>query len=189
MRYIPTLLAALLLSAAAYAADLTDQNIQQWVGAYKAVMEWSKTQDQKALEFMDKDRTPDMANLFSGALKEMQGEKIYGEFSKVLGSSGYKDPMVWAGQGDRIMAATMAVEMEKNNTSSEQARTQMQQAMQAIQNNPSMTPQQKAQMQQMMGMSNQVMDVADKAPKADKDVVKRNEALIKSVFVDARPKN
>lgn len=188
-RLLTTLFAAMLLSTSALAAELTDKTIQQWAGAYKAVQIFCQKQDSKDLEFMKEPVTPDMANLFTTAITRMKGQPIYSDFAGVLGQNGYADPLVWAGQGDRIMAATMAVELDKRGGNNAQQRAQMQQAMQGLQNNPNLTPQQKAQMQQMMGVGTQMMTVAEKAPAADKAAVQRNEALLRSLFVDVRPKN
>ncbi|HVK98298.1 MAG TPA: hypothetical protein VM553_00725 [Dongiaceae bacterium] len=189
MRLLAAFCLSLLLSNVSLATELTDQTIQQWVGAYKAVLVFCKGQDKKDLEFMNQQYTPDMGNLFTDALTRMKGQPIYSDFSGVLGANGYKDPMEWAGQGDRIMAATMASELEKSGKASGAQKVQMQQAMQTLQNNPNLTPQQKAQMQQIMGMGNQMIDVAEKVPPADKAAVQRNEALIRSIMVDARPKS
>lgn len=190
-RLLTTLFAAMLLSASALAVELTDQTIQQWVGAYKDVLAFCKEKDRKDLEFMEQPVTPDMANLFTDAITRMQGQPIYSDFAGVLSKHNYKNPLDWAGQGDRIMAATMAVQLDKsgNGNITPDQRARMQLALQSMQNNPNLTPQQKAQMQQLMGMGNQMIDVAQKVPPADKAAVQRNEALIRSIMVDARPKN
>lgn len=185
MRHFISALFALALSLPAFAAELTDKSVQQWIQSYSNVMEWAKTQDQKELDFLEEqqsERTPDLSNLFTSALKDMKGHKLYDGLSAVIKKSGYSDPAEWAQLGDRIMAATMAVEMEKHEATSAQTRAQMKQAMDALMANPNMTAEQKAQMQQMMGMGNQMLDVADKVPAADKAVVKRNESLIKTVM-------
>ena len=191
-RLLTTLFAALLLcaSASTLAAELTDQTIQQWVGAYKDVLAFCKEKDRKDLAFMEQPVTPDMANLFTSAITRMQGQPIYSDFAGVLSKHNYKNPLDWAGQGDRIMAATLAVQLDKtgNGNISADQRARMQQAMQGMQNNPNLTPQQKAQMQQLMGVGNQMIDVAQKVPPADKAAIQRNEALIRSIMVDARPK-
>jgi len=185
MRYFIALLATLLLSSSTFAAGLTDKDVKNWLTSYQSVMAWSKTQDQKDLQFMDKNKNPDMAHMFANSITEMKSHKIYGSFAGVLKKSGYSDPMAWGQMGDRIMSATMAVELEKRNTTSAAAKVQMQQALQQIQNNPNMSPEQKAQLQQMMGMSNQLLDVADKVPAEDKDAVRRNADLIKSMMKEA----
>ena len=185
MRLLAALLVSFTLSLPCFALELTDQNVQKWLTSYSAIMEWSKTQDQKELEFLEKEQkgqTPQFDALFSNAVKSMKGHKIYNDFSGVLKKNGFSDTGEWAQMGDRIMAATMAVEMEKHQNTTGQNRAQMQQAMGAVMNNPNLTPEQKAQMQQMMGMGNQMMDVADKVPAQDKEVVRRNSGLIKQVM-------
>ena len=185
MRLLVTLFVSLALSLPAFALELTDQNVQKWMQSYSAIMDWSKTQDKKELEFLEKEQaanTPEFDALFTNAMKGMKNHKIYGEFTGVLKKNGYSNPDEWAQLGDRIMAATLAVEMEKHEANSGQTRAQMKQAMDAIMNNPNMTPEQKAQMQQMMGMGNQMMDVASNVPAKDKEVIKRNASIIKQVM-------
>jgi len=185
MRHFVSALFALAISLPAFAADLTDKSVQQWVQSYAKVIEWSKTQDQKELDFLEEqqsNRNPEFGNLFSNALKDMKEHKLYGGLRNVLKQSGYSDPAEWAEQGDRIMAAVLAVEMDNQKTNSPQTRAQMKQAMDALMANPNMTAEQKAQMQQMMGMGSQMMDVADNVPAADKAVVKRNLEMIKTVM-------
>ena len=184
MRYVFPFLAAMLLSASAFAADLTDKDVQHWISAYKSVVQWSKTQDKKDLEFMEKQRKPNVGNLFSGSIDAMKDHKIYSDFSAVLKKSGYDNPQEWAQQGDRIVSATMALELEKRHTTSAEARAQVQQALQMLRNNPNMPPEQKAQMMQMMSMSNQMLNVAENVPQADKDAVKRNADAIKAIMQD-----
>lgn len=185
MRHFVSALFILVLCLPAFAADLTDKSVQQWVHAYAKVIEWSKAQDQKELDFLEEQqskRNPEFGNLFTNALKDMKEHKLYGGLRNVLKQSGYSDPAEWAALGDRIMAAVLAVEMDNQKTNSAQARAQMKQAMDALMDNPHMTAEQKAQMQQLMGMGNQMMDVADQVPAADKAVVKRNLAMIKTVI-------
>lgn len=185
MRLIATLLLSLTLSLPALALELTDQNVQKWINSYSAVVEWSQTQDKKDLEFLEQkqsEQTPKFDALFSNAIKDMKGHKIYNDFSGVLKKNGFSDTGEWAQLGDRIMAATMAVEIEKHEASSGQHRAQMKQAMDGLMNNPNLSAEQKAQMQQMMGMSTQVLDVADKVPAKDKEVIRRNADQIKQVM-------
>ncbi len=185
MRLLVTTFLALVLSVPAFALELTDQNVQQWMKSYSAVMTWAKTQDKKELAFLENDqamRDPKFDALFSNAMQGMKNSKIYGDFSKVLKQNGYSNTDEWAKLGDRIMAATLAVELEKQQARTGQSRDQMKQAMEALMNNPNMTAEQKAQMQQMMGMGNQMMDVADNVPAQDKAVIQRNGSLIKQVM-------
>ena len=188
MRYLVALFAALMLQASCFAANLTDKDVQKWVSSYKAVIQWSKAQDKKDLEFMKHQQRPDMSHLFSSSLQEMKGHKVYDGFTKVLEQNGYKDPMVWGRLGDRIMTATMAEELEKRKTTSAETKAKMEKAMQAIDANPNLPAEQKAKLKQMMSMSSELLDVADKVPQADKDVIKRNEASIKSVMDFYKPK-
>ena len=188
MRYFVAFVAALMLQASCFAADLTDKDVQQWVASYKAVIQWAKTQDKQDLAFMKQQQRPDMSHLFSSSLQEMKGHKVYNGFTKVLGENGYKDPTVWGHLGDRIMTAAMAEELAKRKTTSAETKAKMQRAMQAIDANPNLPAEQKAKLKQMMAMSTELLDVADKVPQADKDVIKRNEATIKSVMEFHQPK-
>lgn len=185
MRLLATLLLSLAFSIPAFALELTDQNVKKWIDSYTAVMDWSKTQDKKELEFLEKEQqqnTPQFDSLFTNAVKSMKGHKIYNDFAGVLKKNGYSDTGEWAQLGDRIMAATMAVELEKHEAASGPAAAQMKQAMDAMMNNPNISAEQKAQMQKMMGMSTQAMDVAEKVPAKDKEVMRRNAGLIKQVM-------
>lgn len=186
MRLLATLLLSLAFSFPALALELTDQNVKKWIDSYSAIMDWSKTQDKKELEFLEKEQqqnTPQFDALFTNAVKSMKGHKIYNDFAGVLKKNGYSDTGEWAQLGDRIMAATMAVELEKAESAGGAPNAaQMKQAMDAMMNNPNMSAEQKAQMQKMLGMSTQAMDVAEKVPAKDKEVMRRNAGLIKQVM-------
>lgn len=189
-RLFSTFCFSLLLSTASLAAELTDQTIKQWVGAYQAVQIFCQERDRKDLDFMkEQPAARDMSNLFTQAIQQMKGHPIYSDFAGVLGANGYSDPMEWASQGDRIMAASLATQLDKTGKASADQRAQMQQAMQTVQNNPNLTAQQKAQLQQMMGLGSQMVDAAEKVPPADKAAVQRNEPLLRTIMTDIRPKN
>lgn len=185
MRLLASLLLSLALALPAFAQELTDKNVQKWMQSYAAIAEWSQTQDQKDLAFLDQERDPGTLkfdSLFSDAIGQMKGHKIYNGFSSVLKKNGFSDTQEWAKLGDRIMVATMAVELEKQEAVNSQQRAQMKQAMDAMMNNPNMTAEQKAQMQQMMGITSQVLDAADKVPAKDKEVMRRNADQMRQVM-------
>lgn len=185
MRLLTTLFLSLALSLPAVAVEVTDKSVQQWLQSYSAVTAWAKTKDEKELKFLEEkqnQREPDFTHLFTTAMKDMKGHKYYSELSGVLKKNGYSDPNEWAQLGDRIIAATMAVEMEKHEATSGQTRAQMKQAMDAMMNNPNLSAEQKAQMQQMMGLGNQMVDMVDNVPAQDKEVIKRNADQIKQVM-------
>ncbi len=178
-----------LLASTASAADLTDQSIRQWAGAFKALQVFCNERDSRDLDFLKQNPTPDMGNLFTDAITRMKSQPIYSDFAGVLKGQGYQDPLVWADQGDRIMAAMMAVQVERSGKNPAAQKAQMQMALQGLQNNPNLTAAQKAQLQQLSGMGNQMLTVAEQAPAADKSAYVRNEALIRALFSDTRAKN
>lgn len=185
MRLFATLLLSLVLALPAFALELTDKNVQQWMQSYTAIVEWSQTQDKKDLAFLEQEHSqniPKMESLFSDAILQMKGHKIYKDFAAVLKKSGFSDAQEWAQLGDRIMVASMAVELEKQSAVNSQQRAQMKQAMDALMNNPNLSAEQKAQMQQMMGMTTQVLEATDKAPAKDKEVMRRHIDEMKALM-------
>ena len=185
MRFIATLLVGLALSLPALAVELTDKNVQQWFKSYEAVLDWAKKQDEKDMKFLESQRNPNgpqLDALFTSSMGALKSHKFYGDFRGLLKSNGFSNPDEWAQLGDKVMAATIAVEMEKNLGTIEQSQAQMAQVMAQMKNNPNLSAEQKAQMEQMMGIGQQMMTTGSNVPAADKEVIKRNKDLIQRVL-------
>lgn len=189
MRLLATLtfgLLASLFTLPALALELTDQNVQKWLASYSAVSEWSKSHKDDDLGFLKSGADEAMADpgsMLTRSVKAMEGHKLHGELVGVLKKSGFSDPQEWAQLGDRIISATMAVEMDKLQASGGPAPDQMQQQMMnAMMNNPQIPAAQKAQMQKALQMTQHMAAKAKTVPEQDKAVIKRNNALIKQVI-------
>lgn len=174
-----TLLIALLClnSTLIAAQDLTDADIQQWTKAYTAVVNWAENSNIED-DFGNTQNPSDYSQVFSQMMDQTRASKHYQQIVDILKKNGYSDPQLWSTTGDRIMTAFMANEMDATQVSVDQ---QMQQ-MKAMMDSGMIPPEQKAMMEDMINASTKALQAAAKAPAADKAAVKRNRALLDSVF-------
>lgn len=159
------------------AATLTDADIQQWTKAYKAVVNWAESTNIED-ELENSTSATEYNQVFSQMLEQAQTTQHHQSILNILKSNGYADPTNWAAMGDRIMVAFMANEMDGNQAAVEQ---QLQQ-MKAMLASGMIPPDQKEMMEKMLNESSKALAAAAQAPAEDKAAVKRNKALLNTVF-------
>lgn len=163
-------------SSLGVAADLSDAEINKWVGAANALKTWSK-QHQNNNVVPDASRSAamkDPGHAFTLSMQEAKKSSYYGDIQSVLKQSGYSDVDTWAQLGDRIMTAHVANKMAEHK---EVTPEKMDAAMQQL-NNAKIPPQLRAQMAQAMQGSHAMMQSAQQAPAEDKQAVARNSKVL-----------
>ncbi|MEE2729888.1 MAG: hypothetical protein VYA55_03650 [Pseudomonadota bacterium] len=177
MRQALSAIVFLFISSLAQAQDLTDAEVQKWVKAYQAIINWAESANIE--EELDAKTEPnEYSRIFSQMMEHSKKSKHYDALVDVLDDNGYSDPKKWSDTGDRIMLAYVANEMDGQEAEMKQ---QLQQ-MQTMMNSGMVPPEQKAMMEQMLAESSKAMKAASEAPEADKKAVKRNQALLNSIM-------
>ncbi|RLT92107.1 hypothetical protein [Ketobacter sp.] len=177
MRQTLSAIVFLFIASLAQAQDLTDAEIQKWVKAYQAIINWAESANIEE-ELDNKAEPNEYSRIFSQMMEHSKKSKYYDTLVDVLDDNGYSDPTKWSDTGDRIMLAYVANEMDGQEAEMKQ---QLQQ-MQAMMNSGMVPPEQKAMMEQMLAESGKAMQAASAAPEADKKAVKRNQALLNSIM-------
>jgi hypothetical protein len=178
---IVTLLTAALLMVATsvWADDLSNQEIEQFI----ASMEKLQTMDDEftALEEKDNDESqmPDTNHLVSEGLAQLRGDKLYDKVDSIARDHGFDNAEAWSQTGDRILNAYIALQMSSQPGS---AQREMDKAMQAINENPQLTPAQKEQMRAMMTQSMATMKSFSEAPPEDMAAVKPYQKQLNQVM-------
>ena len=165
-----------LLSFSAHAQTLTDNTIRSFITTLEKAQamepEFEELNNQKTNE------TPDFSRIFSSSIEQMKGEDIYVRLESMVQNHGFKNLNEWATTGDRIYSAWIAIEMEGQSPA---LRTEMQNALAEIENNPNMSAQQKAQMRAMMEAGLGFAQQASAAPSADIDAVKPHLGALRDI--------
>ncbi|MBA56499.1 MAG: hypothetical protein CMK89_18770 [Pseudomonadales bacterium] len=177
MRQTLSALIFLFTATLLHAQDLTDTEIQKWVKAYQAIIKWAETTNIDE-ELDTKAEPKEYSHIFSQMMEHSSTSKHYNALVDVLDDNGYSDPNKWSETGDRIMMAYVANQIEGQEAEMKQ---QLQQ-MKAMMDSGMIPPDQKAMMEQMLQESSKAMKAAAEAPAADKQAVKRNQALLNSVM-------
>lgn len=166
---------ALVLAMPAAAGDLTDARIKGFVESLSAL-------DQMAERYDDLDELEDIGeetqdatqdgefNPMSMAVREMRGHEIHDEFTAIVRDHGFSSAEDWADAGDRIVRAMMAIEMDRQGHGD--MRTEMEQAMREMEQNPNITDEQREQMRRQMEQAVSGMEAMADAPQADIDAVR-----------------
>ncbi|MGB3622977.1 hypothetical protein FT643_05940 [Ketobacter sp. MCCC 1A13808] len=165
-----------LFSSLSFAGEtLSDADIKKWATAYQAVVEWSEKTEFKNPPKINKENM-DISKVYSQMLETSKGEDFYKDLAAILKKNGYSDEQLWGQQGDRILMAFMANEMD---TSKVDIQKQLQEAKNMMKDLP---PEQRAMMEGMLKQSTQAMESASGVPDSDKAAVKRNRALLEKAF-------
>ncbi|CBL45707.1 hypothetical protein HDN1F_21240 [gamma proteobacterium HdN1] len=179
---IKTALAASLLtiSSFAFAAELTDANIAQWVKATSAVKEWSKQNENAG--FMPTTPNPevlgDPTHAFSLALRDIKSQPQYGALEGVLKSNGYSNPDEWAALGDQVVRAWMANEFGSHKTTSVAAL----EASLAELKTANLPPAMHDKMERSIKVGIATFKIVESTPEADKAAIKRNTQALDHLF-------
>lgn len=108
-------------------------------------------------------------NWMADSIAAIEGHPVYREFEEVVGSHGFESPEHWAEVGDRVLKAFFAATMDQQAPA---MKAQMEQAMREIENNTSLTPEQKQIMKETMGSSMAQVSAMSDAPSADVEAVR-----------------
>lgn len=162
-----------LLAVTAQAENLSDSTIQAFIASmqdaqtlqekYAGTDQWPEP-DTENMESM-----PDMSRLFSSGVEQMKDYPAFNQFEGMVENHGFDSAEDWASVGDRVFHAMMAIEMTENNPGMSQ---EMADAMAEIDNNSSMSAEQKAQMKAMMSGAMDMVQTASDAPEADVKAVR-----------------
>ncbi len=89
--------------------------------------------------------------MFRRSMEYMQPRPEFPQISSLLAGHGFSDPMAWADLSDRIFNAYNAEHMAQANTALAEVQPQIQQALQAVLDNPNLTQAQKDEVLKSMG--------------------------------------
>lgn len=117
----------------------------------------------------------------SDAVAQLRGHAAYGDASAVMRRHGFADSGEWGRVGDRVFRAYMALSIERE---SPDARGEMQRALAEIEQNPSLSEEQRRMMREMMAGAMAGMQAAMEAPQGDKDAVRANLDAVGRAFGD-----
>jgi len=176
----------LLLAVPAHAGALTDAKITGFIDSFQSMEQIAKKYDDldDLDELTGEDHNP-MAggdfNPMSQAVEAVRGHPIYNELSETVAKHGFSSAEDWASHGDRIMRAMMALEMQERDGDMDQ---EMQRAMQEMENNPHITPEQRAMMKQQMEQAASGMKAMADAPAADIEAVRAHSDRLRQALME-----
>lgn len=172
-----------LLTFAAQAQSLSDSTIRAFIASlqdtqtlqekYAGTDQWPEP-DTKNMESM-----PDMSRLFSSGVEQMKDYPAFNELEGMVENHGFDSAEEWASVGDRVFHAMMAIEMTESNPGMNQ---EMADAMAEIDNNSSLSAEQKAQMKAMMSGAMGMVQTASDAPEADVKAVRPHMAELRAAM-------
>lgn len=162
----------------AQARDLNEQTIRDFVDTLEAAESLEPELDTLSDEVLAERQAeqPDFSRVFSDLVASMRGDPLYDDLEGIAQDHGFTDLQAWAGTGDRIFRAWMAIELEQEAPTSDQ---EIAQALAEIENSPHMTEAQKAQMRAMMENAMSVMESARNAPPEDVAAVRPHMDLLR----------
>ncbi len=162
----------------AQARDLNEQTIRDFVDTLESAESLEPELDALSEEVLAERQTeqPDFSRVFSDVVASMRGDPLYDDLEDIAQDHGFTDLQAWAGTGDRIFRAWMAIELEQEAPTSDQ---EIAQALAEIENSPHMTEAQKAQMRAMMENAMSVMESARNAPPEDVAAVRPHMDLLR----------
>ncbi len=149
---------------------LTTERVGKWIDSMEAMQKWSVSH-------------PELVKRLRAKAREMGQEKAVPSFQRSVAAThaaglddqvqavimpyGFRSLDEWAALGDRVMAAFMALNMEKSHAS-EMIRKQLEK----LDKDASIPAQQKQAMRQQMERMAQMMQSFAQAPKADMEAVR-----------------
>lgn len=162
----------LLFAADSYADTLSDRTITNFIAS---LSELNTMEEEFEVLTEDLDHSddapamPDFEHIVSSSLREVRGHPAYDKLAGVVKRYGFNTPELWAQVGDRIFRAWMAIEMDTQESGTNQ---EMMDALAELENNPDIPQAQKEQMKAMLGGTLLAMQQASNAPQADVNAVR-----------------
>lgn len=176
-RILIPLMIVLLSAGQAQAQTLDSDTIDRWVTTMQEMKAFENELSEEDAIDMDMDMEDPMDIEQSMARAAEQSEKV----RRTINRHGFTDGAEWAAIGSRIMRAYGAMMMQEQAPEMDR---QLQQQMQAIENNPNIPEQQKAMMRQQMQASQGMMQQMTDAPQADIDAVQASRERLGQIFED-----
>lgn len=120
----------------------------------------------------------DFAKPISSGIADLRGHAAYRDLTQLVKRHGFSSPEQWGQVGDRVILAFLAASMDEGVGSS---RAQMAEAFKQIDENPSMTAEQKAEMKQMLSGGMSFMHSIDQVPAADIKAIRPHMAELQGM--------
>lgn len=160
------MLAVMLTSWPAFAAPLSSQQISGFISSLEelSTMEDEFTRLTGDLDDDADELPPDFTAIISDAVNRFRGHPNYELLEDVVERHGFESAEQWGRTGDRVIRAYMTIQIEAHRTEVEK---EMADALADLDNNPHITPEQKAQMKAMMENALVAMEQASQAPEED----------------------
>jgi hypothetical protein len=166
-------IAGLLLAGLVHAAPLTDEQITGFAASLPEVEALVEEHEAAGgVSWNDEALQPRPGQIWapmSGAVGEMQSMPYYDDFLAIIGEHGFDDADEWGAIGDRITRAMMALQLAQEDPEFE---ADMAAALEELEANPDLTPEQKAMMREALGAAMQVVQTAADAPAEDVEAVR-----------------
>ncbi|GGA62795.1 hypothetical protein GCM10011369_00050 [Neiella marina] len=136
------------------AADLSKNQVGQWLASYQAIQQWSANHQDELLAL-------DAQTFFSGSNQDVTNTALYQSMLAVLAKYGFDSAPQWSQVGEQIMLAYGAIQQAsvKEDFSKEIA---------DIKNDPNMTAEQKEAMLQLLQTTQQLAERFATVSEADK---------------------
>lgn len=174
MKNLITALLTISFSTILYATPLTTGKASNWLDAMEAMQKWGETHAseieaiQRVHVGSNRNRNnPNGMPSFTEAVNTAKAMGFYDEVSALVSNYGFSDLYNWAEIGDKVIKAFMAHSMQGINFD-----PKMQQQLAAMENNPSLTAEQKAMLRQSMAQMQQMVSANSNAPAADIEAIK-----------------
>lgn len=187
LRLITAAWLALTVSLGASAAErLTGSQIKGFLSSFPELKAFA---EQRRIDFeKDRNRRPgpgggNSFSPFSQGVGQLRAAGAYGEASRIVRRHGFSSMESWAGIGDRILRAYIALHMQGQQPRMAEG---MSQARQMIMNNPNMTPEQKAQALDSIGASMRSYRQMQDGSAADKAAILPYRARLDTLFENDR---
>ncbi|AJD47310.1 hypothetical protein S7S_04440 [Isoalcanivorax pacificus W11-5] len=166
------------LTLGTHAADLTQDTLDRWMAAAKEGQEWSDAHPEA-------DKMGGFNPQEGGSMREqmIQAVEEHPEASRILRRHGFSSSEQWADTTIKIMNAYSALAFDASGTDAQSMQSGLADALAELENNPHIPAEQKQMLRQQLAQSQALMgEIGNKAPEADKALVKRNKARLDTLF-------
>ncbi len=179
--FVVTSISTSLISSPAFAADLTDKQITQWINAWPEIQTWGDKHEKEfeAQALKNKGEAGDsMGEWFTNVAPMLKANGYYKEYNAMVTKNGFKSVEQWADISNRVFSATMSAMMEQQNPG---MKAQMKASMEQLKN-ANLPPEQQKMMMQMMEQSQAAFKAMDSASSADTTIVSKHLPALRKIF-------
>ncbi len=170
IRTVLLAVSAMVLSTGVSAQNLTDGDVRGFLNSMKELEVLSKNYDEPVIAddvVSMEDAATRMMAPFSSGLEQMRGHAAYGQMLDIVRDNGFSGAEHWAGVGDRVMRAVLALTMEANMSGADAKIASALRELEAS----DLPEDQKTMMRNMMQTGNQMLQTFSDVPAADKAAV------------------